>query len=220
MHEKVASMYIKKNKLYIYLHVGCVFHSSWMVIDHYLRVRQARVSFVWMKDYSTWNKSTARKENTLLAVWVRWPPSMSMVQVLCTIPTPGKAAWESSSSLKGRKNPLSAQAVNSLGFWNRNLDKSSLYFCKGQSENAIALMHLYFKKAFWASSLNIHFKDHFGWKLGDWLGTQSKSAGGVWAEMVTAKLLRDLRWVWWCFKILIVWVLLQWCFQKSPKLRK
>lgn len=180
--------------IYMCIHRGSIFHTIWMVIDHYLRVRQARVSFMWMKDCSTWNKSTARKENTLLAMWVRWPPSMSMVQVLCTLPTPGKAAWESSSSLKGRKNnPLSAQAVNS-DFWNRNLDKSSLCFCKGQSENAIAVMHLCFRRAVRASSLNIYFKNHFGWELGDWMGTQKWD---VWAGMVTAKFLRDLRWVWW-----------------------
>lgn len=37
-------------------------------VDHYLRVRQARVSFMWMKHYSTWNKNTAKKENILLAM--------------------------------------------------------------------------------------------------------------------------------------------------------
>lgn len=80
---------------------------------------------------------------------------------------------------KKKKTPMSAQAVNSMDFWNRNLDKSPLYFCKGQSKNAIAVMHLYFRKAFWPSSLNIHFKNHFGWKLGDWLGTQKVAVQGV-----------------------------------------
>lgn len=169
-----------------------------MVIDHYLRVRQARVSFMWMKDYSTWNKSTARKENMLLAMWVRWPPSMSMVQVLYTLPTPGKAAWESSTSIKGRKNlPV---PLNSLDFWNTNLVKISLYFCKEQSENAIVVMHLYFRKIFWASSLSIYFKNHFGWKLEIEWAHRNSSVRGVWAGMGTEKLLRDLRWVWWCLR--------------------
>jgi len=54
--------------IYIYVHICSIFHCSWMVVERYLRARQTRVSFTWMKDYSTWNKSTAKKENTLLAV--------------------------------------------------------------------------------------------------------------------------------------------------------
>lgn len=54
--------------MYICVPIGSTFDRSGMVVDHYLRARQTRVSFMWMKDYSTWNKNTAKKENTLLAM--------------------------------------------------------------------------------------------------------------------------------------------------------
>lgn len=72
-----------------------------------------------------------------------------------------------SSCLEERKNPSSAWAVNSMYFWNRNLNKSSLHLCRVQSENAIAVIHLYFSNASCSSSLSIYFKNHCGWKLGD-----------------------------------------------------
>lgn len=68
MHEKDVSVYVCMRTMCMYVPVGFIFYCSWMVVDHYLSVRQTRVSFLWMKDYSTWNKSTAKKESTLLAI--------------------------------------------------------------------------------------------------------------------------------------------------------
>lgn len=68
MHEKYISTYVRVHPMYIYVPTGSTLDRSGMVVDHYLRARQTRVSFMWMKDYSTWNKNTAKKENTLLAM--------------------------------------------------------------------------------------------------------------------------------------------------------
>lgn len=174
-HEKEVSVYVCMHTMCIYVHIGSVFYCSWMVVDHYLRLRQTRVSFMWMKVCSTWNKALPKKKTLYWPYefdgphpWV-WFNCFALFQhlekQLASLP-------RASSCLKGRKNPSSARAVNSMDFYKRNLDKSSLYLCKVQSENGIAVIHLYFSNAFCASSLNIYFKNPFGWKLADWLCTQ------------------------------------------------